>query len=146
VSWPVPQPGLVIRYAYLWRREARAGQEEGTKDRPCAVVLAHKNEEGETRVYVLPVTHSPPAEDTEAVAIPAPVKRRLGLDDERSWIVVSEANVFTWPGPDLHFVPGKGPESAAYGFLPPALFRIVRDRFLERARRRQAGVVPRTAT
>ena len=106
---PVPRPGLVIRYAYLWRREARAGQEEGAKDRPCAVVLAHKNEEGEVRVYVLPVTHSPPAGDTEAVAMPAPVKRRLGLDDEHSWIVLSEANLFTWPGPDLRFVPGKDP-------------------------------------
>jgi hypothetical protein len=144
VSWPVPRPGLVIRYAYLWRREALAGREEGAKDRPCAVVLTQKTEEGEVRVYVLPVTHSPPAEDTAAVAIPAPVKRRLGLDDEHSWIVLSEANVFTWPGPDLRFVPGKGPESAAYGFLPPALFRIVRDRFLERARRRQALLVART--
>ena len=52
--------------------------------------------------------------------------------------------MFTWPGPDLRFVPGKGPESAAYGFLPPALFKVVRDGFLERARRRQAGLVPRT--
>jgi hypothetical protein len=143
VSWPVPQPGLVIRYAYLWRREARAGQEEGTKERPCAVVLAHKDEAGETRVYVLPVTHSPPDKDSEAVAMPASVKQRLRLDEERSWIVVSEANVFTWPGPDLRFVPGKGLESAAYGFLPPALFKVVRDRLLERARRLRAGVVRR---
>ena len=59
MSWPVPRPGLVIRYAYLWRREARAGREEGSKDRPCAVVLAHKDQEGETRVYVLPVTPLP---------------------------------------------------------------------------------------
>jgi hypothetical protein len=144
MSEQLPQPGLVIRYSYLWRREARAGREEGTKDRPCAVVLAHKNEQGETRVYVLPVTHSPPDEDTEAVAIPAAVKQRLRLDDEHSWIVVSEANVFTWPGPDLRFVPGKAAANAAYGFLPPKLFRVVRDRFLERARRRQAGLVPRS--
>ena len=144
MSWPAPQSGLVIRYAYLWRREARAGREEGAKDRPCAVVLAHKDVEGETRVYVLPVTHSPPFEHDEAVAIPASVAQRLRLDEERSWIVVSEANVFTWPGPDLRFVPGKGPESAAYGFLPPALFKVVRDRFLQRARRRQGGLVPRT--
>lgn len=72
------------------------------------------------------------------------MKRRLRLDEERSWVVVSEANVFTWPGPDLRFVPGKGRESAAYGFLPPALFRVVRDRFLERARRRLARLVHRT--
>jgi hypothetical protein len=144
VSTQLPQPGLVIRYAYLWRREARAGQEEGTKDRPCAVVLAHKDEEGVKRVYVLPVTHSQPDDNTEAVAIPASVKQRLRLDEEHSWIVVSEANVFTWPGPDLRFVPGKRPPSPAYGFLPPKLFRVVRDRFIERARRRQAGLVHRS--
>ncbi len=144
MSWPTPEPGLVIRYAYLWRREALAGKDEGAKDRPCAVVLAHQDAEGETRVYVLPVTHSAAAADSDAVEIPIPVKRRLGLDEDRSWIIVSEANAFTWPGPDLRLVPGKGPESAAYGFLPPALFTVVRDRFLERARRRQAGLVGRT--
>ena len=26
----------------------------------------------------------------------APVKARLGLDGERSWVTISEANVFTW--------------------------------------------------
>jgi hypothetical protein len=93
---------------------------------------------------VLPVTRSPPDEENEAVAIPVAVKRRLGLDEGPSWIVVSEVNVFTWPGPDLRFVPGKGLQSAAYGFLPPGLFNVVRDRFLERARRRKAGLVPRT--
>lgn len=144
MSWPVPRPGLVIRYAYLWRREALAGREEGAKDRPCAVVLAHKDEEGQTRVYVLPVTHSPPDEDIEAVAIPASVKQRLRLDDDHSWIIVSEANVFTWPGPDLGLVPGKRTASPAYGFLPPKLFRVVRDRFIERARRRRAGLVRRS--
>jgi hypothetical protein len=39
VSWPVPRPGLVIRYSYLWESEARQGREEGVKDRPCAIVL-----------------------------------------------------------------------------------------------------------
>ena len=144
MSWPAPEPGLVIRYAYLWRREALAGKEEGAKDRPCAVVLARRDDEGETRVYVLPITHSPPAADTGAVELPLLVKRRLGLDEAASWIIVDEANVLTWPGPDLRLVPGKGPDSVAYGFLPPVLFKVMRDRFLERARRRQAGLVGRT--
>jgi hypothetical protein len=59
VSWPAPRPGLVIRYSYLWNREARAGQDEGSKDRPCAVLLAVDRGE-ETEVYVLPITQSPP--------------------------------------------------------------------------------------
>lgn len=142
MSWPAPQPGLVIRYAYLWEREARAGREEGSKDRPCAVILAHATEDGRTRVYVLPITHTQPSD--EAIEIPQPVKGHLGLDDERSWIVLTEVNAFYWPGPDLRLLPGKGPESAAYGFLPPRLFRIVRDRFLALRRERRARLVPRT--
>jgi hypothetical protein len=41
-----PQPGEVIRYAYLWWHEARRGQEEGLKDRPCSVVVARNEEDG----------------------------------------------------------------------------------------------------
>ena len=144
MTWPTPQPGLVIRYSYLWQREAQAGQEEGVKDRPCAVVLASTDDEGRSRVYVLPITHSPPSNDTPAIEIPPTVKDRLGLDSERSWIVVSEANVFAWPGPDLRFIPDKGPASAAYGFLPPGLFRAMRDRFLEVDRQRKTALVKRT--
>jgi hypothetical protein len=33
--------------------------------------------------------------------IPPAVKRHLGLDDQPSWIVLDEFNVFTWPGYDL---------------------------------------------
>lgn len=76
--------------------------------------------------------------------MPQPTKVRLGLDGERSWIVVSEANDFTWPGPDLRFLPGQGPDSAAYGFLPPGLFRIVRERFIACARGQGTSLVPRS--
>jgi hypothetical protein len=34
------------------------------------------------------------------------VKRHLGLDGERSWIVLDEINDFIWPGHDLRPVPG----------------------------------------
>jgi len=73
----------VIRYAYLWEREVKAGREEGVKDRPCAVVLAWREGAG-LRVYVLPVTHSLP--NGAAIEIPAVVKARLGLDSQRAWI------------------------------------------------------------
>lgn len=95
-----------------------------------AVVLAHQEEEGRTRVYALP--------------IPTLVKARLGLDGDRSWISVDEANVFYWPGPDLRFLPRDGPKSAVYGFLPPGFFRVVRDRFIATDRAKKAGVVKRT--
>ena len=145
MPWPEPEPGLVIRYAYLWRREQEAGREEGTKDRPCAIVLALVGKEGgRPRVIVLPVTHSLPQPPAEGVELPAATKRRLGLDEERSWVIVSEANSFTWPGSDLRLVPGRGPESTAYGLLPPDVFRVIRDRFLAGLRARRAAAVPRT--
>jgi len=54
VSLPKPEVGLVIRYSYLWPREHREGREEGTKDRPCAIVLVAHRHDGETRVLVFP--------------------------------------------------------------------------------------------
>ena len=144
MSWPDPRPGLVIRYAYLWSHEAAEGREEGAKDRPCAVLLAVRTIEGEPLVYVLPITHAPPASPADALEIPAPTKRRLGLDSERSWICLTEANSFIWPGPDLRFQPGEGPESAAYGMLPPELFRQVRERFRATVLARRNTLVKRT--
>jgi prevent-host-death family protein len=35
------------------------------------------------------------------IELPGRVKRRLKLDDARSWVVLSEWNEFVWPGPDL---------------------------------------------
>ncbi len=97
MTFPRPVPGLVIRYSYLWAAEYARGQEEGVKDRPCAIILAT----AEHVVTVLPITHAPPADASMAVEIPPATKRRLGLDSERSWVVLSEANRFIWPGPDL---------------------------------------------
>jgi len=110
---PEPVPGLVIRYSYLWSDEHELGREEGRKDRPCAIVLTAEERDGARPVTVLPITHSPPADDHLAVEIPIEVKRRLGLDDARSWVILSEANRFDWPGPDLRPAPHGGAESVA---------------------------------
>jgi len=114
------------------------------KDRPCAVVIAIAGRDDHPRVLVLPITHSAPQPPDEGIELPQTTKTRLGLDGERSWIIVSEGNDFTWPGPDLRFRPGREPESAAYGFLPPVVFRAVRDRFLARYHERKAGLVTRS--
>ncbi len=62
MSLPDPTPGLVIGYAYLWRDEARSGQEEGRKDRPCVIILSVQTLRGETVVTVAPITHAPPSD------------------------------------------------------------------------------------
>jgi hypothetical protein len=134
---------LVIRYSYLWRSEALRGREEGVKDRPCAIIVAAKMENDGRRVLVLPITHRPPNTPGHAIEIPAAVKVRLGLD-ERSWIVLIEVNAFSWPGPDLRPLPNIGPDSVALGFLPPAFFRVVRDRVAGLVRAGRFAQVGRT--
>ena len=133
---PAPEPGLVICYAYLWHHEREAGREEGRKDRPSVIVLAVERAANDaTAVVVLPITHAAPTDPTSAVEIPAVVKVHLGLDEERSWIVVSEGNEFDWPGYDLRKI-GRS-DRYDYGFLPPRFFRQVVKAFgaWHRARR-----------
>jgi len=93
---------------------------------------------------VLPVTHSPPRDDAEAVELPRATKQRLGLDDARSWVVVSELNRFVWPGPDLRPVPPAEAGRFDYGPLPPGLYRTIRERFLACARTQRLKGVRRT--
>ncbi len=142
---PKPVPGLVIRYSFLWTYEARAGSEEGSKDRPCAVLLATTTENGRQIVTVLPVSHTPPADERLAVEIPAGTKARLGLDEARSWIVLSEANRFQWPGPDLRPVPGDKDANVAYGLLPTGLYEQVRNKWLAAFEAHRVGQVNRTS-
>lgn len=139
-----PVAGLVIRYSFLWRDEAARGQEEGSKDRPCAVILVTVGADNEQVVTVLPITHTPPADMTVAVEIPPGTKRRLKLDDDRSWIVVTDANRFIWPGPDLRFAHVGNSSSNAYGLLPTLIFNEMRDKFVAALRSRKANQVVRS--
>ena len=130
MSLPRPEPGLVLRYSYLWLREHRAGREEGVKDRPCAIVLAVRDSNDHTQVLVVPVTHTPPTAPAEAIELPAAIKHHLGLDTERSWIMLNESNLFEWPGPDLRRVGNRDDASVGYGYLPPRFFADLRRRFV----------------
>lgn len=123
MRFPEPTPGLVLRYRYLWADEHERGAEEGRKARPVVVVLARTVVRDSVVVTVAPVTHAPPRESDDAVSMPAAVKRRLCLDDDASWIVTSELNVFVWPGPDLAPV-GTGhpdPKGVTFGTVPQKL-------------------------
>jgi hypothetical protein len=122
---------MVLRYAFLWSHEANAGRDEGSKERPCAVLMTVVDKKGETVVTLLPVTHSPPDDPELAVELPTATKTRLGLDDERSWIVLTEANRFVWPGPDLRPAqPGDDPTDVSFGLLPSVIYNQVRDKWL----------------
>ena len=134
--------GYVFRYSYLWHWQHAEGREEGDKDRPCLVLaIVTVEEDGSPAVRVLPITHAPPANAADAIEIPVLVKKRLRLDDERSWIVLTESNRFVWPGPDVRPVET---DSGYFGAIPPTLFAEVKRRFVELARSRRHSSVTRT--
>lgn len=144
MTLPKPEIGLVVHYSYLWAGEHAAGAEEGSKNRPCAIVAAARTVEDKIVVTVFPITHSPPFDARDAVELPAALKRHLGLDDERSWVVVSEFNRFVWPGVDLQPRPGVTPRRFAYGVLPGKFMARVIEVFEAARRERRVSPVPRT--
>jgi mRNA-degrading endonuclease toxin of MazEF toxin-antitoxin module len=139
---PRPERGLVISYAYLWRREYLAGRFEGRKDRPCVIVLAVERGPKRTIVMVVPITHSEPMDKSVAFEVPQAVKRHLGLDAERSWVMLDEGNRFDWPGYDLRLAPGGGGRYD-YGYLPPRLYAAIAARFKEVWAAGKGHAVPR---
>ena len=144
MSFPEPKPGLVIRYAFLWSRDADRGADEASKDRPCAIVLAAYNKAGEIHTIVAPVTHSPPGKNDadSSLEIPATMCRNLGLDDGRHWLRLDELNRFIWPGFDLRPRPDD-PARWDYGMLPKDFFEQMRVGIVELDRVRKNRVMKR---
>ena len=129
MSFPTPEPGLVINYRYLWEYEARKGELDGYKNRPCAIILNVQTTE-QNEVIVLPITHTQPVQKEEGIEIPVSARRVIGLDSERAWIILTETNRFKWPGPDLVPISGKTINKYEFGLTPPDFFEIVRRHFL----------------
>ncbi len=138
---PRPEPGLVIRYDYLRLRETVSARTSG-KERPACLVATLDDEADPQLVLILPITHSRPSGDTVGIEIPQAVAQYLGLDEVRSWIVISEANVDFWPNAGLAPLPGRR-GVYAYGFLPPTLFEKVRGGFAKLFETRRAKLVRR---
>jgi hypothetical protein len=133
----------VVGYSFLWLSEHQKSRVEGTKDRPCVIVLATQNTADEIIVMVAPITHSLSGIEVAAVEIPATTKDRLGLDAERSWVIVSEVNRFIWPGPGLRPVSREMADRFDYGMLPPKLFNQITKRLVEHARRGRTALIIR---
>lgn len=112
--------------AGAWR-EGRIAPAPSSVARRVATEDAGK---GKTIVTIVPVTHAPPTDPKAAIEIPLALKEHLGLDVQRSWIVLGETNEFLWPGPDLRPVSRNRPEECAYGSLPPKFFLRMRERIL----------------
>lgn len=84
--------GVVIRFHFLWEREAVQGETEGRKPRPTVVGFRLRND----RLLLFPITTKAPEPDRFAKEIPDTEKRRAGLDSRlRSWIIMDETNTDT---------------------------------------------------
>jgi hypothetical protein len=140
---PEPRSGLVIGYSYLWFEEFERGLEEGRKDRPCAIVVATRTEDGDLVVTVAAITHVRPADPRGAIEVPPEVKRTLGLDDQPSWVVCGELNRFVWPGPDLRPISRTAPGQFVHGTLPGPFLRRVFERIMVLRQERRMRVVMR---
>jgi hypothetical protein len=143
----VPTPGLTICYSYLWHREkVDLKLSEGLKNRPCVIVLSHEplaKLPGRFIADVVPVSHG---KEEEAVEIPLAVKKRMGLDDQHSWIITTEINRFIWPGPDIRTVRQiwqPGGRIWHWGFMAHDIFRNVRERVLARRTDQTLHIVSR---
>ena len=138
---PDPEPGLVVRFNYLWSYEFERGAQEARYPRPCAIALSyHRGSDGVLMALLAPITHSQPGAENRAIEIPQAVKERLGLDAMRSWVMIDEVNETRWPGYDLQPL-AKG--LYAYGFVPPVLFRRIRDALNQVVKERRLKRIPR---
>lgn len=83
----------VIRYPYLWCRQAEAGETEGRKGRPAAVGVRITRPKGEDALILFAITSQMPGPARLAVEIPETERRRAGLDgNARLWIILDEYN------------------------------------------------------
>jgi hypothetical protein len=120
--------GAVLRYPYLWARQAAHGETEGRKFRPVAVGVRIPKPKGEDVLVLFPVTGQEPAPGRFAAEIPDTEKRRAGLDGTmRLWIVLDEYNqdvigrsFYLEPEPPLGYL--------SKAFFLPALQEFIRRR------------------
>jgi hypothetical protein len=93
VSFDTFTTGAVIRFPYLWARQAHAGETEGRKFRPTVVGVRVAKAKGEDVLFLFPITSQEPQRGRFAAEIPDMEKRRAGLDSSiRLWIVLDEYN------------------------------------------------------
>jgi hypothetical protein len=88
-----PAAGQVFRYPFLWKRQQVAGETEGRKARPVCIAVTVANRDGETLVFILPITTQPPLPGRHALEVPQIESQRVGLEAHvRKWVMMDEIN------------------------------------------------------
>lgn len=137
----------MIRYDFLWKSDRDAGEMDGRKDRPCAVItMSKENPDGSRTVAVAPITHSPirTEKGETGVKIPVQLARHLGLDDDQSFVKTHEFNTFRWDRGRIPFgVSRAKKDSFVFGKLHDSITRAAYDQAIENRSRGQLKGVDR---
>ena len=139
-SWKTPEPADVLSYSYLWSHEAAGGGERAKGSSRVVVVLCIERQAGNL-ILVSVGHHTAPEMLPSRSKIHLDVKKQLGLDRERSWVMLNELNRFIWPGPDIRPILGGAP---LYDALPDWLFERVRQGVLDHNAAGKLKVTSRT--
>jgi len=81
--------GDVLRYYYLWVRQADHGEESGRKDRPVCLLVKTPTEPA--RLFLFPITTQKPDQSTLHIAI-SEIECRRGSLRFPSWLILDEYN------------------------------------------------------
>ncbi|MER9616802.1 hypothetical protein [Mesorhizobium sp. M0207] len=81
--------GDLLRYYYLWAREADAGEESGRKARPVCIVV--RTLATPAALFLFPLTSQKPHRSRPHLAISEIECRRGGLDYP-SWLILDDFN------------------------------------------------------
>ncbi|SES41218.1 type II toxin-antitoxin system PemK/MazF family toxin [Rhizobium sp. NFR03] len=83
------EPGDIVRFYYLWKRQADMGEESGRKARPVCVVVRTPDRPG--KVFLFPITSQHPDPSRVSLAISPMECRRAGLGFP-CWMILDEYN------------------------------------------------------
>jgi hypothetical protein len=81
--------GDIVRFNYLWAREAKRGEETGRKSRPACIIV--RTATTPAALFLLPLTSQPPQAGVAAIAVPETECRRAKLRPP-CWVIVDEYN------------------------------------------------------
>lgn len=88
-----PSAGDVFTYPFLWKRQQMQGETEGRKPRPVCMAVTMTKADGNTLLFIVPITTQPPMARRIAIEVPVIEAKRAGLDTEKPcWVMLDEFN------------------------------------------------------
>lgn len=140
---PAPCVGLVICYDYLWKSENLKGRQDGSKDRPTAVVVAPAGKNPNTAM-VFAITHTEPDDPRDGIKLQLTDCVWMGLDNKPQWIVTNECNLVEWDDAGIIPIPETG--NWIYGTMTQQLSKEVQASALGHLSRNQLTIIDRLSS